>query len=296
MISIIIVSYNVPDLLVNCIESVEKSEQAGKYEIIVVDNASKDNARVMVQERFPKVVWIQNQNNLGFASAVNIGLLHARGDVFVLLNPDSIIHSNALSSLRLFWQLHPDAGIVGGKVLNPDGSFQKQCRRSFPTPSSAFFRLFRLSRLFPNYKLAHSYELDIEGINETHEIDAVAGAFMSFTRNLTELIGMFDEGYFLMGEDLDFCYRTKQASKKIFFSPEATITHFHGASRQTQPMKSTYHSHIAMFRYFRKFLKDDYSALSAGLIYTGIVIHLLIFLCLNLIPMAKQQLSRREKD
>ena len=94
MISIIIVSYNVPDLLVNCIESVEKSEQAGTYEIIVVDNASKDNARVMVQERFPKVVWIQNQTNLGFASAVNIGLLHARGNIFVLLNPDSIIHSN----------------------------------------------------------------------------------------------------------------------------------------------------------------------------------------------------------
>ncbi|MGB3975761.1 MAG: glycosyltransferase family 2 protein [bacterium] len=290
MISIIIVSYNVPELLINCIESVENTGQTSNYEIIVVDNASKDNAKDIVLERFPKVVWIQNQQNLGFASAVNIGLMQAHGDIFVLLNPDSIMNSNALTALETFWQSHPDAGIVGGKVLNADGTIQKQCRRNFPSPSSAFFRLFRLSRLFPKCELANAYELDPVDLENIHEVDAVAGAFMSFTRDLVELIGMFDEGYFLMGEDLDFCYRAKLASKKVFFLPKAVITHYYGASRQTQPLKSTYHSHMAMIRYFRKFLKDDHSLISTGFIYAGIITHLLLFWFLNLILLAKQKL------
>lgn len=281
MISIIIVAYNVPDLLLRCVESVKKSVQSEGYEIIIVDNASRDNARDKVLSRFPDVTWIQNEQNLGFASAVNIGLSKAGRDYFLLLNPDSEIQPDALSALQSFWKEHPDAGIVGGRILNPDGTFQKQCRRYFPKPSSAFFRLFRLSFLFPRHKLTRSYELDLSGIGKTHEIDAVAGAFMSFSRDLVDDIGMFDEGYFLMGEDLDFCYRTKLAAKKVFYFPDAIITHFHGASRRTRPFKSTFYGHVAMTRYFRKFLRIHYTRFSTGLIYLGILCHFLAFSLVN---------------
>ena len=276
MISIIIVSYNASELLLRCINfcrSLKTIPQTPDFEVIVVDNNSSDNAQDYVTRTYPDVIWKQNDRNLGFAAAVNQGLNIAEGDYFLLLNPDSEISSNALAALTSFWSHHPDAGIVGGKIVNSDGTFQKQCRRNFPEPASAFFRLFKLEILFPNHRLKHSYERDLDDIETLHEVDAVAGAFMCFPRTLTEEIGMFDEGYFLMGEDLDFCHRAKLAGKKVFYYPEVRIVHHHGASRQTRLFTSYLNGHHAMIRYFRKFLRQKYSRLSAGLVYTGIVLH-----------------------
>lgn len=275
MISVIIVSYKVPDLLLRCVSALVESNLDQTLELIIVDNNSQDNGRELITSQFPELTWIQNSDNLGFASAVNIGIRAASGDFILLLNPDTLIEGDAISELYSFWQSHPDAGIIGGKIVNSDGSFQKQCRRQFPRPASAFFRLFGLARWFPTHHLASSYELDTIDIDESHEIDAVSGAFMSFPVSLTERIGLFDEGYFLMGEDLDFCYRAKQAGYKVYYYPDALVIHHHGASRKTRPFRSIYYGHYAMLRYYRKFLQAEYSPFTSFFVYSGILGHFL---------------------
>jgi GT2 family glycosyltransferase len=285
MISIIIVSYNASELLLQCVEScrmLENAQPGSDYEIIIVDNNSTDNAYDKVVKTTPDVTWIQNDTNLGFSTAVNIGLNAAVGDYFLLLNPDSEISPGALLSLKKFWSSFPQAGIVGGKIVNSDGSFQKQCRRNFPRPASAFFRLFKLGVLLPKHKLTSSYEHGLEGIDDLHEVDAVAGAFMCFRRSLIGEIGMFDEGYFLMGEDLDFCYRTKLAGKTVYYYPDAVVTHHHGASRKTRRFRSFLDGHLAMVRYFKKFLREDHSRMTSSLIYTGIFLHFFSLSVFNL--------------
>lgn len=276
MISLIIVSYNVPELLMRCISSIREARWADQCEIIVVDNNSTDNGREAVVAKYKDVRWIQNDENFGFAAAVNIGLINSKGSYFMLINPDSEISRDALEIVRDFWTRYPDAGIVGGKIIGFDGTFQKQCRRNFPRPASAFFKLFRFAKLFPDHALTKSYELNLTRIDQFHEVEAVSGAFMSFSKDLVEEIGMFDEGYFLMGEDLDFCFRAVQAGHRNYYLPDAVMTHHHGASRSTRPFRSIYHGHYAMMRYYRKFLKPDYSTVTSALVYSGIFIHFII--------------------
>ncbi len=273
MISVIIVSYNVPGLLIRCIDSIEASVTTCDVEVIIVDNNSSDSCRESILGRFGDVTWIQNSKNVGFASAVNIGLCAAKGGIYLLINPDSEIASDAIEAIHQFWIGHSDAGIVGGKIISFDGAFQKQCRRHFPKPSSAFFKLFRFTNIFPDHHLTASYELNLAGIDQFHEVDAVSGAFMSFSRELVQEIGMFDEGYFLMGEDLDFCYRSSHAHKKNYYLPQAVMTHHHGASRHTRPYRSIYYGHLAMSRYYRKFLHQDYPLPLNWLVYLGIFFH-----------------------
>ncbi|MBN1880344.1 glycosyltransferase family 2 protein [bacterium] len=289
MISVIIISYNVPDLLIRCIDSIKAARSSSDSEIIVIDNNSSDNCRETVKARYENVSWIQNNRNLGFAAAVNIGLNRARGDYFLLINPDSEIALDVLEVIRDFWLRHPDAGIVGGKIIGFDGSFQKQCRRNFPKPASAFFKLFKLSNVFPGHKLTRSYELSLDGIDQLHEIEAVSGAFMSFTRRLIEEIGMFDEGYFLMGEDLDFCYRAALAGRTNYYLPDAVMTHHHGASRDTRPFKSIYNGHIAMLRYYRKHLRHEYNVISNCMIYAGIALHCTVRCVFAFFPVLKKK-------
>lgn len=268
-----------------CIEAVKNSTGRFLQEIIVVDNNSGDDGRERTLSRFTDVQWIQNDRNLGFASAVNIGLQASAARYFLLLNPDTEIEPAALQKLSEFWQSHDDVGVVGGKIINSDGSFQIQCRRCFPNPASAFFRLFGLKHLFPRHPLAFSYELGYRNIDQFRDVDAVSGAFMSFTRELVSHIGMFDEGYFLMGEDLDFCYRAKQAGFRVVYNPDCVVIHHHGASRRTRPLRSIYHGHHAMMRYYRKFLSPKYSPFTSFFVYSGILSHFLGLSTASLIRM-----------
>ncbi|MBN1295529.1 glycosyltransferase family 2 protein [bacterium] len=275
MLSIIIVSYKVPDLLIQCIDALKKTDDGHIHEIIVVDNDSGDDSAARVRTTHPDVQWIQNDSNLGFAAAVNIGLTASHGDAILLLNPDTIMTGSALSSIARFWRNNPETGIIGGKIINADHSFQKQCRRRFPNPVSACFRLFGLTRLFPHHPLSVSYEMGNENIDTACEVDAVSGACMSFPRQLISEIGMFDEGYFLMGEDLDFCFRAKLAGYTIRYIPDAEVIHHHGASRKRRPIRSLYYGHIAMARFYRKFLSERYSRFMDIVVYLGILVRFL---------------------
>ncbi len=275
-LSIIIVNYKVSHLLEKCLEKIQETEFSENYEIVVVDNDSDDGSQEMVSEKFPEVVFIQNSKNVGFARAVNKGVTQSRGEYILLLNPDTELHDGALSALISFYQDHPDAGVVGGKIINTDGSFQKQCRRNIPRPMPALFRLSGLNRLFPETALATAYELPVDGINSPHAVEAVSGALLCSPRKIWDEIGAMDEGYFLYGEDLDYCYRVMKAGYTNYYCPGAVAHHHHGASRKKRPVRTLWHTHYAMHRFYKIHLAGDGSILLKCCIISSIWVRWLI--------------------
>ncbi len=270
MFSIVIVNYKVPELLERCISRLYDAQSTIEREVIVVDNASRDHSRELILSRFPDVKWIQNTENLGFAKAVNIGLKNAQGNCLLLLNPDTELSPDALRRCQDFFVSHPDAGIVGGKILNTDGTIQPQCRRKIPTPGAAFFRLFGLHRLLPSHRLSQQYELPLTNLDSVHEVEAVSGSFLCTTRDVIDQIAGLDEGFFLYGEDLDFCYRVTKAGFKIYFVPDIIVLHHRGASREKLPIRSLWHIHYAMHRFYKKHQATNHSILFNTIIYSMI--------------------------
>jgi len=175
LLSIIIVNYNVRDFLHHALVSLQKAMKGMKGEIIVVDNASDDGSIEMVRRRFPTVQLIASKTNLGFAKANNVGLKRAGGKYILLINPDTLVQEDTLRVMLRFFEENHDVGLAGCKILNPDGTFQLACRRSFPRPWAAFTKMVGLSALFPNSRLFGRYNLTYLSPDETYEIDAVRG-------------------------------------------------------------------------------------------------------------------------
>jgi len=266
-ISVLIVNYKVPKLLLGCLSSIELSETSNDIEVFVIDNDSGDQSQELVTQRYPAVTWIQNERNLGFAQAVNIGVKSCSGHFILLLNPDCVLDRCAVEVFTTFLSQHQDVGIAGGKLLNTDGSFQPQCRRNLPKPMASFFRLFGLHKLFSNHPLARKFENPVGNLDESHEVEAVSGAFLCINRHIFEKVGYFDENYFLYGEDLDFCHRVSLGGYKICYLPDAVATHVRGASREKRPVRTLWYTHHAMFRYYRKFLASDCNFILNCIIY-----------------------------
>jgi GT2 family glycosyltransferase len=251
-ISIIIVNYNVRDFLFQCLKSIENSITARTYEVIVVDNHSSDCSVEFLKDKFDSVEFISMDRNLGFGSANNIGLARANGKYTLVLNPDTIISSDTLDKMYNYMESDTTVAISGCKVLNADGTFQSACRRGFPTPWSAFSKLFGLQRLFPNSKVFAKYNQTYRDINKTYYIDAVIGAFMFCRTELLKSIGGFDTDYFMYGEDLDLCYRVSKAGWKVAYFHETEIIHFKGESTRRSTINEIRHFYEAMAIYARK--------------------------------------------
>ena len=230
VVSVIIVNYNVRDFLHQSLVSLQKALKGIQSEIFVIDNASDDGSAEMVRRRFPRIRIIANTANLGFAKANNIALKKARGKFFLLINPDTIVQEDTIRVMVEFLRSHPDAGLAGCKILNPDGSFQPACRRGLPTPWVAFTRIIGLSKLFPKTRLFGKYNLTYLDTEETYPVDAVSGSFMMVRKETFEQVGGLDESYFMYGEDLDWCYRIRQAGWQIFYVHSTQIIHYKGES------------------------------------------------------------------
>jgi GT2 family glycosyltransferase/lipopolysaccharide/colanic/teichoic acid biosynthesis glycosyltransferase len=229
-LSVIIVNYNVRQFLENSLTSVLRAMEGIQGEIIVVDNASDDGSAGMVRTKFPQVRLITNATNAGFARANNIALKEASGDFILLINPDTIVQEDTFRVMIRFLRDHPDVGLAGCKILNPDGSFQLPCRRSFPTPWVAFTKIFGLSALFPSSRLFGQYNLTYLDPDQSYPVDAVSGSFMMMTRSAYARVGGLDETFFMYGEDLDWCYRVRQAGFQVYYVHETQIVHFKGES------------------------------------------------------------------
>jgi GT2 family glycosyltransferase len=293
-LSICIVTLNARQCLRDCLESIAAHPVSIPTEIIVVDNHSTDGTQEMLAGEFPDVRLIQNEKNEGFARPANQAMQAAKGDYYLLLNPDTLVLADALDRLVAFLDDNSRVGIVGPKVLNRDGSLQKACRRGVSRPWAAFSYFSGLSRLFPRSKFFGGYLLNYLGEDETHLVDGVSGSCMLIRREVAEEIGYMDERFFAYQEDADFCFQAQRLGWQIYYHPAAQITHFGGqGGSRYQPYRSIYAWHRSYYLYYRKNLARDYFFLFNWLYYTVMVLKLGLSLFSNLLKKEKHAGPRR---
>lgn len=287
-VSVVIVNYNAGELLPRCVAAVFDAGQ--DLEVIVVDNASTDNSLELLVATFPeqKSLHIKpNRSNLGFARASNIGTETASGKYLLYLNPDTRVEPNSIALLVDALDNNEDSGMVGGLIMNPDGSEQRGCRRSIPTPWRAFvgtFIFFNFNKLAPGLFsdfIAHQGPLP----DRPAEVEAISGACMMLRREAIATVGLLDEEYFLHCEDLDWCMRFRQKGWKILFVPDARLTHFQGTCSHSKPVFVEWQKHKGMVRFYRKFFRRRYPALMMGLIIVGVWARFSMILCHHCIGM-----------
>jgi N-acetylglucosaminyl-diphospho-decaprenol L-rhamnosyltransferase len=229
-LSVIIVSYNVKYYLEQCLCSVIAACKNIQSEIIVVDNASGDNAIKYLQPKFSTVVFIENEMNEGFAKANNKALSIAKGQYILYLNPDTLISENVISTAISFLEHNKRAGAVGVKMIDGNGDFLPESKRSFPSTMASFFKLSGMAALFPRSGLFNKYALGNLDDDSMHEANVLSGAFfLSCKKILTDLNG-FDEDFFMFGEDIDLSYRIIQQGYKNYYLGNNIIIHFKGES------------------------------------------------------------------
>ncbi len=250
-LSILIVNWNVRDLLRRCIQSVLAHPPPGSLEIIVVDNGSTDGSVEMVRAEFPQVHLIANPDNRGFTAANNQGLAVAQGRYVLLLNPDTEVVGDALTTMGALADAHPDVGVVGPQLLNPDGTVQSS-RRRFPTLMTALLESTWLQPWAPRRLLARYYVLD-RSDDEVQDVDWVTGAALMARREAIEQVGPLDEGFFMYSEELDWCRRFREAGWRVVYLPTARVIHHEGkSSEQVLPARHI-HFQTSKVRYFRKY-------------------------------------------
>ena len=257
-LSIIIVNYNVKEFLEQCLISVQNALKGISAEILVIDNSSSDGSAELIQEKFPDIQITVNSKNAGFARASNQGLQIAQGEFIALLNPDTLVQEDTFSKMLDFFKAQPRAGMLGCKILNPDGSLQLACRRSFPTPWVAFTKLSGLSYLFPGNRFFGKYNLTYLDPDKSYEVEAISGSFMMLRRQVLEDVGNLDESFFMYGEDLDWCFRIREQDWRVIYFPETQIIHFKGESSKRAQFDNLKQFYIAMELFVKKHFKRKY--------------------------------------
>ncbi len=251
-LSVIIVSFNVRYYLKQCLISVIKASENIDYEIFVIDNNSVDDSCLMIEKEFPEIVLIKNKTNIGFSAANNKAIKLAKGRFILLLNPDTLVENDTFTKCINFIDTHPDAGAVGVRMINGEGKFLRESKRSLPTPGTAFFKTFGFSYLFPRSRLFNMYYLSHIDSFETCQADVISGAFMFMRRETLNKTGLLDEDFFMFGEDIDLSYRFSQAGYNNYYFPDAQIVHFKGRSSAKDNSSDLLHFYKAMRIYLWK--------------------------------------------
>lgn len=250
-VSIIIVNWNTQKLLYDCLESIYAHTGNLTFEVIVVDNASSDNSVEMVKNNFPDVILIENESNRGFAVANNRGITIANGRYVLLLNSDAVIFDNALNKAISFADAHSEAGVVGCRVLNSDGTLESSCFM-FPSILNMILSITCLHRIFPRSRFFGRERMSWYDWSNACKVDAVAGCFMLVRREAIEQVGLMDERFFMYGEDTDWCRRFHTAGWDVMFYPGAKVIHVSGASSSKDPVKFYLEMLKADMQYWRK--------------------------------------------
>lgn len=277
-LSVVIVNYQTFELTKNTIESIFRYDYSFNYEILLVDNSSGDDSLARLRDYFKdNVKFIASAENNGFAAGNNQALKIAKGKYILLLNSDTVVWENTLEDIYQYMESHADVGATGCRVLLEDGQLDKACKRSFPNAKNSFFKLFHI----PTNSKDDNYNLTNLPDDEIYEIDCLTGAFMFMRAKVLDEIGLLDETFFMYGEDIDLCYRIKQAGWKIVYYGEAIITHFKGASSKKQKSKLIYEFHRAMYIYYKKHNAKDSSFIVNFVVYVGIAFLCVLKLVLN---------------
>jgi N-acetylglucosaminyl-diphospho-decaprenol L-rhamnosyltransferase len=287
-LAIVILNYNTVALLRDCLRSVFASDTSLRYHICVVDNASTDGSAEMVQAEFPAVHLIANRVNRGFSTGNNDGLrwfgfggqpqnsqlAGSNGSVAryaLLLNPDTLVPPTSLGAMVRFMDERPQIGVAGPRLRRLDGSLDRACRRTFPTPQVSFYRMVGLSKLFPNSRRFNAYNMAFYAEDAVHPVDSVVGAFMLLRREAIAQVGLLDEGFFMYGEDLDWAKRIKDAGWQVWYNGQVEITHVkEAASRQSS--KSRIDFYEAMWIFYDKHYRHETNWWLDKIIVLGIVV------------------------
>lgn len=233
-LSIVIVNWNTKDLLRKCLESIYEAPPLVKFEVLVVDNASNDGSGEMVEKDFPEAQLIKNNTNLGFAKANNQGIKKSHGNLVLLLNSDVKILPGVLEKMVNFMAKHPEIGILGPKLIYPNGSYQLSGGH-FPMVLSEFFERSKLAQLFSFSKFIGRYRMNYWDRDNGRELDWVSGAALMIRRRVIQDGGLMDENFFMHYEDIDWCYRAKAKGWKVYFIPEAKLVHLERQSTKKYP-------------------------------------------------------------
>jgi GT2 family glycosyltransferase len=251
-LSVIIVSFNVRDYLRQCLNSVKSATDNIDCEIFVVDNNSEDGTIKMIKEEFPDIRLITNNVNCGFSAANNQAIRISGGRFVLLLNPDTIVDKNTFVKCINFLDNHPDGGALGVTMINGEGRFLPESKRAFPTPLTAFFKIFGGSFLFPKSPFFNRYYLPQIDSRQTSYTEVISGAFMFIRREALNISGLLDEDFFMYGEDIDLSYRLIQSGYKNYYFAESQIIHFKGKSTSRKSYKDIFRFYKAMRIYARK--------------------------------------------
>ena len=257
-LSIIIVNYRTYELTKQTINSVLETVNNISYEIIVVDNNSCDGSLEQLIKDFQTssfIKFIKNTNNDGFAVANNIAFKKSEGDYVLLLNSDVIVNRETINESLNYIKTHENIGILGCKVVLPDGSLDKACRRSFPTFEVSFYRMSGLSKLFPNSPRFNQYNLSYLDEDDMYPVDCVVGAFMLIDSKIMKRVGGLDESYFMYGEDIDLCYKVKKLGFDVFYYGKYSIIHYKGASGKNKRLLFEFYNSMEIF--YDKHYKDE---------------------------------------
>ncbi len=284
-LSIIILNYNVKDLLLNCLESVFQSKgKLDRWQVIVVDNASSDGSVEAVRKKYKgyyDIEILENKTNLGFAAGNNVGVKIAKSPVILFLNPDTVTEDHAIQKSLEVLLSDPDIGALGCKVELPDGRLDYSCHRGFPTPWNSLAYFSGLAKKFPRSPLFSGYTGSFLDINKSHEVDCISGTFLMVRKIAGKQVGFWDEDYFFNGEDIEFCYSLREKGWKIYFYPDVKIVHFKGSSSglwQTSALKvekgtklaAATHAASAMRIFYKKHYYKKYPPLFRDFVLWGI--------------------------
>lgn len=291
-LSIVIVSFNCRDHLLRCLESLGQESRNVACEVIVIDNASIDGTTEAIRERYPDVQLVCSPVNRGFAWASNRGIERASGRHLLLLNPDTVVAPQALARAVRALEERPDIGMLGCKLVCPDGNLDKACKRGFPTPLSALYYFTGATRIAPRSKRFAQYTAGHIGENDTAVVDAVNGAFMLVRRAAVEDVGLLDERYWMYMEDLDWCYRFRERGWPVLYWPEVEVMHVKaGSSGRVRRWRVNYAFHRGMWLFYRTHYAPTRPFLVTSLVWLGVWSKLAVSASRNALRVSRHQAS-----
>ena len=250
-LTIIIVNYRVKYFLEQTLRSVAEATCGLQAQVVVVDNASGDDSLSFSRDRFPDYTYIENSENVGFARANNQGIALAEGEYTLILNPDTVVTAQALTHSIAWLREHPDCGAVGVHMLDGNGVFLPESKRSFPTMWVSFCKIFGLSSLFPRSRWFAKYHLRYLAEDEPHKVDILSGAYMMCRTDVLKRLGGLDEDFFMYGEDIDLSYRSVKEGFTNWYVP-VDIIHYKGESTKKDSMRYVRVFYNAMLIFYRK--------------------------------------------
>ncbi|MBC7997225.1 MAG: glycosyltransferase family 2 protein [Leptolyngbya sp.] len=272
-LSVVVVSWNTRALLSKCLTTLKSElESLGpnfKSEVFLIDNNSADGSAEMAAAEHPWVVLTANKENLGFAKANNQAFRVAKGRLVLLLNPDTEVQPGAIRVLIEFIDSHPDAAIVAPQLLNSDGSVQRSCRE-FPTFMGMVYELIGLSKMFPDNQTFGRYKMLDFNHDTERQVDQPEGACLLVRRAVMDEVGLLDEGFFMLFEEVDWCYRIIEAGYQIWFTPRAQVIHHYGQSIKQVKVRMILSSHRGLYRFWHKHYRQGRWYLDP-IAYTGLM-------------------------